>query len=279
MGPTDFVVGRAPECDLVLDDTLVSRKHAAFRVDGDAVEVRDLGSRNGVLLNNKRIAGSARMQHGDRAMIGSRELVLRDVDRTRPVQGGTAELMQCSGCGSFVQSLAEACTECGAKLSKLREPQLSDPPQAVERDISARPVGSLSVVAKLADKAFGLGRNEEAERILSAPLQSMLTRATTHSTAEQETLETAARCALRLGEALTKPTWLDYAFDLYAAYGALMSADIVEAVYQSVDKVRHTNARALRAYLARMRSSQRSLSPSERFLLQRLDGLERRMVS
>jgi transcriptional regulator with AAA-type ATPase domain len=50
------VVGRDADCDTVLDGTEISRRHAAFRVDGPVVAVRDLESRNGVFVNARRIA-------------------------------------------------------------------------------------------------------------------------------------------------------------------------------------------------------------------------------
>jgi Inner membrane component of T3SS, cytoplasmic domain len=277
LGPGDFVVGRAPECDLVLDDTLVSRRHAAFRIVGSVVELRDLESRNGVTVNQQRVVGTASLRHGDRVTIGSQELLLRDIDQTRPV-AGTAELMRCGNCGSFAPSTAPSCPDCGEPLSAGRNTQPSEQPQVPEREISARPLGSLTVVAQLADKALGMGRHEEAERILSAPLQGLLARAT-QQPVEAETLETASRCALRLAEAASKPSWIDYVFDVHTSANAVMSGDVIEALYQSTERLRYTTPRALRTYLTHMRRPDgRSLGPNERFLLQRLDGLERRIV-
>ena len=50
------VVGREESCDLTLDGVEISRRHAEFRVDGPVVAVRDLDSRNGVLVNGVRRA-------------------------------------------------------------------------------------------------------------------------------------------------------------------------------------------------------------------------------
>jgi pSer/pThr/pTyr-binding forkhead associated (FHA) protein len=49
-----FVVGRSSECDLVLGQDEVSRKHARFVRNGDRYEVHDLGSVNGTLVNGRR---------------------------------------------------------------------------------------------------------------------------------------------------------------------------------------------------------------------------------
>ncbi len=46
-------VGRAPENELTLNDTSVSRKHAVLILNQDAVLVRDLGSKNGITINGQ----------------------------------------------------------------------------------------------------------------------------------------------------------------------------------------------------------------------------------
>ncbi|HSJ97691.1 MAG TPA: FHA domain-containing protein [Myxococcota bacterium] len=49
-----FTVGRSNECDMVLGQDEVSRRHARFVRSGDRYEVHDLGSVNGTLVNGKR---------------------------------------------------------------------------------------------------------------------------------------------------------------------------------------------------------------------------------
>src|SRR3954466_732703 len=72
----EFVVGRSTECQLSLDDPLVSRRHAVLRVRRDGVSVQDLGSRNGVLVNAVKISGERELAAGDKVSIGSQEMVL-----------------------------------------------------------------------------------------------------------------------------------------------------------------------------------------------------------
>jgi pSer/pThr/pTyr-binding forkhead associated (FHA) protein len=47
----EYVVGRDPGCDLVIDDDRVSRRHARLRFDGQGWELSDLGSKNGTLVD------------------------------------------------------------------------------------------------------------------------------------------------------------------------------------------------------------------------------------
>ena len=56
IGTGKKVVGRDEACDTILEGTEISRRHAAFRVDGPMLAVRDLESRNGVYVNGVRRA-------------------------------------------------------------------------------------------------------------------------------------------------------------------------------------------------------------------------------
>lgn len=56
-----LVIGRGSDCDLVIEDPHLSRRHAEIRVAGQYLEVEDLGSANGTYLNGERISeGEAR---------------------------------------------------------------------------------------------------------------------------------------------------------------------------------------------------------------------------
>jgi len=59
---TDMVVlGRGSDADIVIEDAHLSRRHAAIRIAGQALQVEDLGSTNGTYLNGERISeGEAR---------------------------------------------------------------------------------------------------------------------------------------------------------------------------------------------------------------------------
>src|SRR5262245_55532936 len=69
-----FLIGRGGDCQLALDDPLVSRRHAAIRVDDSGATREDLGARNGVFLNGVRIEGSEPLNDGDVIRIGSQDI-------------------------------------------------------------------------------------------------------------------------------------------------------------------------------------------------------------
>jgi len=72
----EVVVGRDPDCDLSIDHNRISRRHARFVEDGDQWLVEDLGSKNGVQLNDRRIADQE-LTEGDVVTIGPIQLRFR----------------------------------------------------------------------------------------------------------------------------------------------------------------------------------------------------------
>jgi hypothetical protein len=67
------VLGRSRDCDIVVDDQNVSRRHAELRRDGAGWQVVDLGSTNGIKVNRRRVDRAA-LQHGDRITLGLTDL-------------------------------------------------------------------------------------------------------------------------------------------------------------------------------------------------------------
>ena len=63
-------IGRVAGCTIVLDDAKASRRHARLLVSGTVVEIEDLGSHNGTLLNGKPVQRRV-LQPGDEIQIGA----------------------------------------------------------------------------------------------------------------------------------------------------------------------------------------------------------------
>ena len=76
--PTGAVVGRSRECDVVLSDPNVSRRHAELRPDGGGWTIADLGSTNGVRVNGEAIDRQQPLTPGDRIELGSTEVVFEE---------------------------------------------------------------------------------------------------------------------------------------------------------------------------------------------------------
>jgi hypothetical protein len=93
------VIGRDPGCDIVLNDTKCSRRHAVVEEDPEGLLVRDSGSSNGVYVNGKRIERK-RLQAGDTIRLGDVRLrVLPEVGETVVVAPEDLEPFTVSGAG------------------------------------------------------------------------------------------------------------------------------------------------------------------------------------
>jgi hypothetical protein len=80
------IVGRSTEADIVLGDDAVSRKHALFYGARGRIWLRDLGSRNGTVVNGRPVERHC-LRDGDRIAIGSS--LLRVAPAGDPSSSGT----------------------------------------------------------------------------------------------------------------------------------------------------------------------------------------------
>jgi FHA domain-containing protein len=72
VGPGGAVIGRSRECDIVLQDSNVSRRHAEIRpTGGDGWSIADLGSTNGVKVNGRKISSATPLKAGDQIAVGT----------------------------------------------------------------------------------------------------------------------------------------------------------------------------------------------------------------
>jgi hypothetical protein len=259
-----FVIGRTSDCQLSLDDPLVSRRHAVLTVEPDGVFIEDLGSRNGVFLNNQRIERRARVNDGDVIRIGGQEITLYGIgdipsnpaSRPRTPQTSTMQDIR----------VREILPEDDVQTSVLTTPLFSSEPD--------KRVHGLSLIGGVADKALALGRADEAERILQRALADALTKAP-QGDLNPEFAERAAHYAIRLAGGTGKGAWVDYVFELYTALRALLPARLVDDLYAVVRKVKHTDKARVRAYTACLREISNGFGPAERFIQQRIEGFER----
>jgi DNA-binding response OmpR family regulator len=82
----EMIIGREAECDIVLPDRQVSRRHAAIRRVEGHYFVEDCQSKNGTCVNGQPIEGSHRLQDGDEIQVALRfKLTFVDAGATTPL--------------------------------------------------------------------------------------------------------------------------------------------------------------------------------------------------
>jgi hypothetical protein len=77
LGQAPILIGRAPECTLVLEDDYASGRHARFFLQGSTWLVEDLGSTNGTFLGRDKLEAPTPVGPGSSVRIGRTVLELR----------------------------------------------------------------------------------------------------------------------------------------------------------------------------------------------------------
>jgi DNA-binding winged helix-turn-helix (wHTH) protein len=80
--PGENVIGRDDGAALWIDDSLDSRRHARILVDPTEAVLEDLGSKNGTLLNGRRIDSPEKLADEDLITIGPASVVFRVLRQT-----------------------------------------------------------------------------------------------------------------------------------------------------------------------------------------------------
>jgi uncharacterized RDD family membrane protein YckC len=127
---TILTIGRDPSNDLVLPDSMVSRRHAVIEQRAGQFFLRDSSSANGSVVNGDRVSERG-LRDGDLVAIGSMRLLFRE----EPVEAGgggkvvphpSAAPLVCPSCNGEYRRGDLFCRECGAQVA-----QPSGPPKAV----------------------------------------------------------------------------------------------------------------------------------------------------
>jgi hypothetical protein len=239
-----IVLGRGSGADIVVAGPLVSRRHAELRDTDYGLQVTDLASRNGVFINGHKVTEPTVLNAGDSLAIGDSTFVL--VELAAPVDRQA----------TWSRVLASSYT--------------SD-----DVSVATRRADALQLLGGVVDKALALGRGAEAEHLIGTHLVAALSDATAGRGVAPEVARSAAQYAVKLATATGKAAWLDFAFRLYNALGQTIPLPIVDEMYTVLRRVRGVDRELLRSYTSFLRTHSDRLSAPERFVLQRLEGLDR----
>lgn len=72
----DMLVGRHADCDIVLQSSQISRRHAAFYVKDQVLYLEDLKSSNGTFVNDMKIEAQVQLKDGDLVQFASLKFLL-----------------------------------------------------------------------------------------------------------------------------------------------------------------------------------------------------------
>jgi len=136
-------------------------------------------------------------------------------------------------------------------------------------------VPTFGLLGILADKAFALGRGDEAERLLTELLDQVLSDLEAGREVKPELFDRSTEYAMKLASATASARWVEYVFRAFGALRRPCPAGIVDELYTLVRRIDRLNLGALRTYIEVLRDNTGTLGPTERFLVSRIEGLER----
>lgn len=169
-----LVVGRAEPSDVVLDDASLSRRHASIRWDESGLHIEDLGSTNGVWVNQERVRSTA-LVSGQEVLLGSVALraviatpgSLPDVRASDSDAFGTsvsAEIMR-------AHALSRSCTVLAVRTTQDGLAWMENLRGALSPVDVAHQVGPRCALLLLAE--VGVDQVEQRSRILGAAIGNL----------------------------------------------------------------------------------------------------------
>jgi len=249
-----LLIGRLTECDIIIDEALVSRMHARVCVTNDGVTLEDLHSTNGISVNGARIVHAVALNVGDRAMIGTQELAFQEI-RTDPAPPPSTPRPL-----SSANVIGDPPTNAGARQYPLPIP------------ITAR-AEALELLGTLARRLANEDKAAQAPRMLGPHLKGILQGAHSGLIVPEALSTLAAEYAIDLAHWTSGTGWLDYVIELHLITKRLLPKSVLAALQRAERWVGATNRPLLEYYIASFASRSKDLTESEKTSL----GVLRRM--
>jgi hypothetical protein len=220
------LLGRSPDCQVTIEDPLVSRQHARIVIDDQGARVEDLKSRNGVKVNGKAIRAPTNLREGDRVRIGTQELVFCELaEGSGPVVAKTTGFLRhCARCRMPYPQEMVACPHCGETMQLEEDTMTGQLGEGTSRS------WGLQLLLEVLDKALGLGRVPDAVRALQRIEAQMEERLAAGERLEPKQLDEIAEAACAVSNATKDASHLVKLMRVYPRANLIPGTSVVEAI-------------------------------------------------
>ncbi len=237
-------MGRGSACDLILEDALASRAHARLTVTTGGVTIEDLGSANGVYVNEHIIDKPTVLQDGDRILIGTQQLSLfgglTDPDDF-PQPRSASDLMRT---GKVVPPAGS------------QAPLDVSPDPALQLDEPGEDAGDLSedstlrkqrpeLLEHMVHELLGRGQLDQASRLLDDWIGDLMYAG--RSVGEQRLIDACVLC-MDISEMTGRTQWIDRVVEVHLRTRRLISPKILDRFEGLVANVAGVDAKLLGEY-------------------------------
>ncbi len=229
------LIGRSSECQVTIEDPLVSRQHARIVIESDEAVLEDLGSRNGVKLNGVPIKRPTPLKDGDRLRIGTQELVFCRVEPAASANAKTTGFLRhCTSCRLPYPKEMVACPNCGAT-------EAAD--QAVEEETlsgqfgpNAQAAWSVQLLIEVIEKAISTGRTADAERILRRATAQVEERIASGEPVDGKQLAALSMSAAKLSMNLGDATWGAWVAQIHRRTSTVPAGPVIDSLAGLVER-------------------------------------------
>jgi pSer/pThr/pTyr-binding forkhead associated (FHA) protein len=272
LAPGETLIGRSLDCQITLEDPLVSRVHVRMLVRGDDAFVEDLGSRNGIKLNGVPLRGASRVKNGDRIRIGTQEVVVTRIDSTRKEKEGrhsraTGILRICVNCQMPYPREVLACPSCES-IEQVDESTMSGTLAG-----PSSPPWSFQLAVEALERSIQLGRVDDAVRLLERARTHMEEHFSHGGQLEIHVLRAIAHAAALVALEVPDASWARWAVRTLRAQGVVPLLPTVDRLRQIVLDRGAPMAGDLNEMMREIRALPRPLLAEEVAALTRLEEI------
>lgn len=265
-----IILGRGSACDLILEDPLASRAHARLTVTVQGVFIEDLGSANGVYVNEQTIDRPTPLQDGDRILIGTQELSLfgglTDPDEF-PQPRAASDLKRT---GKVVPPTSSVHVPASDPAPQPSDPASGPAPNSEESTLrKQRP----ELLEYMVHELLGRGQLDQASRLLDDWIGDLMHAG--RGVGEERLLDTCMLC-MDLAEMTGRTHWIDRVVEVHLRTRRLIAPKILDRYEELVRNVAGVDATLLQEYQQFVASLDSRGGALARELLSRISGLPAR---
>jgi len=161
------VLGRHPDCDIVLRSGAVSRRHARIVRQADGYYIEDLHSRNGTYLNGQLVERPTRLEDGDKLAICDLVFSFHSTDPDRPSPPATARMAAEGALGEASALLVEDAPPSSASSTVMSRVDISSGSSGLRLEVNAE--AKLKALIEISQSLGGtLGLSEVLPKLLDS---------------------------------------------------------------------------------------------------------------
>lgn len=263
--PGDTLIGRSPECQITIEDPLISRQHGRIIVQGGVATFVDLGSRNGSRVNGRPVGDPVLLVDGDRVRLGAQELVFLKVESDPRAIRATGAMRLCSRCKTPFPEGPQSCPHCGHSITAVTE---EDTVSGI--GVPVRRGWILQMLGEVLERALRTEKLSEADRLLRRAAEETEDRLRLGEI-DGAQLSRIAEYALQLARLKSDPRWAIWVLEMHRRAVVVPSATVVQGIG---NLLRHDELRvAARDFLAFWSDREEVVSPSDAPQLSLLERL------